>query len=218
MPAVAEQHHRTQRRQPRQFEFSGRGLAELRRKLAQHADIVRGLEALGENQRLAAHFVERVFQLDRAIGRIDIDQNEPGLGRGKLSEHPFGIVGRPDADAVAGLKPERQQPSGELVDLAAQFAVGEPHFLVAHDQRWPVRMFVADRVEELADGLADQRDFAGAVDIALLEGGHRVSSGFIKYNVARIERQRNPGTAYPRNPACFSSGYVTSRNSRMPSI
>ena len=180
MPAVAEQHHRTQRRQPRRFEFSGRGLAELGRQLAQHADIVRGLEALGENQRLAADFVERVFQLGGAIGRIDVDQDQPGLGGGELGQHPFRIIGRPDADAVAGLEPERQQSGGELVDLVAQFAVGEPHLLVPHHQRRPSRMFVADRVEELADGLADQRHFAGAVDIALLEGGHGVSSGFVE--------------------------------------
>ena len=185
----------------------GVGMAELGRELAQHADIVRGLEALGEDQRLAADFVERVFQFGDAIGRIDVDQDQPGLGRGKLRQHPFGIVGRPDADAVAGLKPERQQPGGELVDLIAQFAVGEPHLLVAHDQRRPVRMFVADRVEELADGLADQRHFAGAVDVALLEGGHRVSSGFVKYNCSPDEqRSEIRDTAYPRNPACFSSG------------
>ena len=109
MPAVAEQHHRTQRRQPRRFEFSGRGMAELGRQLAQHADIVRGLEALGENQRLAADFVERVFQLGDAIGRIDVDQDQAGLGGGELGQHPFAVVGRPDADAVAGLEPERQQ-------------------------------------------------------------------------------------------------------------
>ena len=180
MPTVAEQHHRTQRRQPRRFEFAGRGLAEIGRQLAQHADIVRGLEALGENQRLAADFVERVFQLGDAIGRIDVDQDQPGLGGGELGQHPFRVIGRPDADAVAGVEPKRQQSGSELVDLVAQFAVGKPHLLVPHHQRRPSRMFVADRVEEAPDGLADQRHFAGAVNIALFEVGHGVSSGFVE--------------------------------------
>ncbi len=39
---------------------------DLRRQLAQHADVVAGLEAVGGDQRLAADLVERVFQLGAA--------------------------------------------------------------------------------------------------------------------------------------------------------
>jgi len=83
-------------------------VTELRRQFAQHADIVRGLEPLGEDQRLAADLVERVFQFGDAIGRIDIDQDETRLRGGELGQHPFRIVGRPDADAVTGMKAECQ--------------------------------------------------------------------------------------------------------------
>ena len=114
MPAVAEEDDRTQRRQPRRLELARRGVTEFRRQLAQHADIVRGLEALGENKRLAADLVERVFELGDAIGRIDVDQDQPGLGAGELGQHPFRIVGRPDADTVAGLEPSVKSPAASL--------------------------------------------------------------------------------------------------------
>ncbi len=128
-------------------------MAEFGRKLAQHADIVRGLEALGEDERLAADFVQRIFELGDAIGRIDVDEDEARFGGGELGEHPFAVVGRPDADAVAGLEPERQQPGSEPVDLLVQFAVAQPHFLVPHHQRRPRRPARAGAVEKLPDGL-----------------------------------------------------------------
>ncbi len=176
MPALAEEDDRTQRRQPRRFELAGRGMAQFRRQLAQHADIVRSLETLGENERLAADLVERVFELGDAISGIDIDQDQPRFGRGELGQHPFRIVGRPDADAVAGMKPERQKSGGELVDLLPQFAVAQSHLLVANHQSrapWPI---VADRIEKLPDRLADERLLARAVYVTQLETGHSVSS------------------------------------------
>ena len=137
--AVAEDDDRAQRRQPCRFKLARRRTGQFGRELAQHADIVRGLETLGQDQRLAADLVERVFKLGDAIGRIDVDQDEPGLGGGELGEHPFAVVRRPDADAVARLQPERQQPGGEPVDRLLQLAVAHAHVLVAHDQRRPVR-------------------------------------------------------------------------------
>ena len=176
MPAVAKQHDRPQRRQPCRFNFSGRRVAELGREFPQHADIVRSLESFGENERLTADFVERIFQLGDAIGGIDIDQDEPGLGGGELGEHPFRVVGRPDADAVAGMKPERQQTRGEPVDLLPQFAIAEPHLLMADHQCRPRRPFVADRVEKPANRLANERLFAYAIDVTERQPWH---SGFL---------------------------------------
>ena len=77
---------------------------ELRRQLAQHAEIVAGLERVGRDQRLAADLVQRVFQLGEPVGRVDVDQDQPGLRGGELRQHPFGVVRRPDADPVAGLR------------------------------------------------------------------------------------------------------------------
>ncbi len=176
MARLTENHDRAQCRQPSGFELSRRRAGKLRRELAQHADIVRRLETLGENERLAAHLVERVFELGNAIGRIDVHQNEAGLGGGELGEHPFAVVGRPDANALAGIKPERQQPGGEPVHGLLQRTVAHAHLLVAHDQRGPVRPFGARRVEELADRVAEQRLFARPVDVALREPSHRASS------------------------------------------
>ena len=142
-------------------------------KLAQHADIVRGLEALGEDERLAADFVERVFELGDAIGGIDVDEDEPGLCGRELREHPFAVVGRPDADAVAGMQAERQQPGGELVDGRPQLAVAHSHLLVAHDERRPRRPFCAGGIEELSDRLAEERLVARPVDVTELQLRHR---------------------------------------------
>ena len=115
--AVADANERGQRRQPLRLQSAGRAAVDLRRELAQHADIVAGLERVGGDQRLAADLVERVFELGQPIGRVDVDQDQAGLGGGELGHHPFGVVRRPDADAVARREPERQQAGGERVDF-----------------------------------------------------------------------------------------------------
>src|SRR5580704_11605030 len=73
------------------------------------------------------------------------------------------------------------------------------------------RPFAASVIEELPDRLADQRYFARAVDVALLERGHGVPSEFCR-SIVLIERQRNPGTMtqLKRRPGfCFAHpGYV----------
>src|SRR5204863_7124905 len=105
------------------------------RQLAQHADIIGGLETLGENERLAAHFVERVLELGHAVRRIDVNQDETGFGAGELGENPFTGVGRPDADAVAGLEAERQKSGGELVNGVPQLRIAEPDILTTNEER-----------------------------------------------------------------------------------
>src|SRR5579883_439829 len=94
--ALADADERGQRWQPLRLKPAGRAAVDLGRQLAQHADIVAGLEVIGGDQRLALDLVERVFDLGEAVGRIDVDEDEPGLGRRKLRDRPFRIVGRPD--------------------------------------------------------------------------------------------------------------------------
>ena len=109
---AADLDHGLQQRQagvPRAARPSSRSMAE----------IVAGLEAGGGDQGAAADLVQRVFQLVGAVGRVDVDQDQAGLGGGELGHHPFGVVGRPDADPVAGLEAQRQQAGGEGVDLRA---------------------------------------------------------------------------------------------------
>ena len=150
----------------------GVAAGDLRRQLAQHADIVAGLEAVGGDQRLAAHLVERVFELGQPVGRVDVDHDQPGLGGGELGDHPFAVVGRPDADPVAGLQPQRDQPGGAGVDPFVQLGIAPAHVLMAHDQRRPVAEALHHLVEMHTDGVADQRHIGGAVRIALCQLGH----------------------------------------------
>src|SRR5882672_6719101 len=58
-------------------------LSKLRDEFANDRDIVAGLEASSGYQRATSHGPQDVFQLAQPIGRIDIDQNQAGLRRGK---------------------------------------------------------------------------------------------------------------------------------------
>ena len=98
-------------RQPRGGKLAGHAAAEFRRQRVDHADVVAGLERGRGDERAAADLVERVFQLGQPIGRVDVDQHEAGLGGGELGDDPLGIVGRPDADAVARLEPSASRPA-----------------------------------------------------------------------------------------------------------
>ena len=174
---VADADQRGQLRQALGLQFAGSAAVDFRRQLAQHADIVAGLERIRGDQRLAADLVERIVELGESIGRIDVDQDQSGLGGGELRDHPLGIVRRPDADAVAGVEPERQQSRGKGVDLGFQLAIAPAHALLAGDERVAVRPSRCHLVEMHAEGFADQRHAGGAVDIALRELGHGFSPG-----------------------------------------
>ena len=101
---AADADQRLQRGQPLRLELARRRAVDLGRKLAQHADIVAALEAGRGDQRPAADLVQRVFELGQAVGGIDVDEDQARLGGGELRDHPFGIVRRPDADALARRK------------------------------------------------------------------------------------------------------------------
>src|SRR5262249_43266020 len=120
---------------------------------------------------LAAAVVERVAELGDTIRGIDVDEDQSGFGGGKLGQHPFAVIRRPDADAVAGFKPEREQPGSNLVDDLPQLAVTETDLLMTDHQRRTRCPRGASFVEKLSDGLADQRPIAGAVHIAEPESG-----------------------------------------------
>src|SRR5262249_671217 len=89
MPAVADENDRAQRRQAAGFEFAGLSTTEFRRQLAERADVIRGLELFGEDERLATDLGQRIFEFGDAVGRIDIDQNETRFGGGELGQHPL---------------------------------------------------------------------------------------------------------------------------------
>src|SRR6476620_7819588 len=63
--------------------------SELRDKLADHCDIVAGLEASSGYQRTAPDGLQDLLQLAQAIGGIDVDENQTGFRRRKLRDRPF---------------------------------------------------------------------------------------------------------------------------------
>ena len=82
----------------------------------------------------------------------------PALAVANCVTDPFGVVGRPDADALARFQTQRQQPGGEGVHLLAQFPVAPVDLLLAGDQARPATPARDRAIEMHADGLAEQRD------------------------------------------------------------
>ncbi len=101
--------HQAQFGQPRRLQPAGRRRRQFGRQFAEHRQIVAGLEPRRGDQCRATRLVQRVVELGHAVGRVDVDEDQPGLGGGELGHHPFGVVRRPDADPLAGFEPERQQ-------------------------------------------------------------------------------------------------------------
>src|SRR5207237_6701794 len=81
---------------------------------------------------------------------------------------PFGVVRRPDADPLARQEAERQQPARKGINPLLEVAIAPAQLLVPHDQRVMFAEPLDGAVEMDADRLADQRDRAGAMDIARL--------------------------------------------------
>jgi hypothetical protein len=155
----------------RGVQIAGRRGREFRRQLAQHADIVAGLEARRGDERDAARFVERVFEFGQAIGRVDVDEDQAGLGGGELGDDPFGVVRRPDADPLAGLEAERDEAGGEGIDLALQLAVIPAYvwWRTISASRSGKRSTMRSKCTPIVSPISGM--IAGAVDIARLRHG-----------------------------------------------
>ena len=154
-------------------------------------EVVRGLERRRQDQRLALDLVHRVLELGAPVGRVDVDQHQPRLGGGELGQGPFRAVGRPDADPVAALQPQRHQAGREIVDAAAELAPAPAHVLVAHHQRLAVAVGLDRAVEEGADGLADQLLVGDAVVVGDL--GHARDISGRPAAPQLISREGRPG-------------------------
>src|SRR5262249_47908782 len=124
------------------------------------------------DQRLAADLVECVFELGQPVGRVDVDEDEASLRGGELRHRPLGVVGRPDADAVAGLEAEGDEAGGQRVDLLLELPVGPADVLLADDERVALGKARRDAVEILADRLADERRLAPAMHVAAVQPRH----------------------------------------------
>ena len=115
-----------------------------------------------------------VFEFGEAVGRVDGDEDEAGAGGGELGDDPLGVVGGPDADAVAGGEAECEEAGGEFVGLFGEFAPGPADGLRGCDEGGAVAGAFDEAVEMAADGFADERLPGGAAGVADwgLPGGH----------------------------------------------
>ena len=125
-------------------------------QVVEHRDIIAGPECGGADEAGALDFVEGVFEFPDAVAGVDVDQNQARFRGGELSDDPFGIVGGPDADALAGLQAEGDKTGGEFVDLAAELGVGPANVLVADDKGFIVSEAFRCRVEGRADSGLDK--------------------------------------------------------------
>src|SRR6202051_2672348 len=141
-------------------------VSQLRDKLADHRDIVAGLEASSAYQRATSHGSQDVFQLAQAIGRIDVDENQTGFRRRKLRNRPFGTVRGPNPDPIPGLQAESQKPRRECVGTRFELRVGPANLLVRNDQGFRRPTGRAYFVQKGADGLSNQRRSTVAMHVA----------------------------------------------------
>ena len=144
-------------RQPRRLEPAGLAHRELRRQRLDHLEVVRRFEAHRADQRAAADLPERIFELDQAIGGIDVDQHQADAGGRELRHQPFPAVRRPDADAVALLEPEAEQAGGKRIDRLGQLVPGEALVLLDEHRCVARAVGLGGRGKQRRNGFVQQR-------------------------------------------------------------
>ena len=164
---AADLDHRAQLRQPRRVQFARLRCRKLRQQRVQHLHVVGGLERGRGDDRRAADLGEREFEFAQAIGGIDGDENEPGLGGGKLRQRPFRPVQRPDADPRAALEAEREKARGQRIDAFGKFLPGPAHVMARRNQRLAIAPALRGLIEAAPDGVAEQRRVGDAADVAV---------------------------------------------------
>ena len=172
----------------------GRKLGQQR---VQHLHVVGGLERGRRDDRGAADLGEREFEFAQAVGGIDGDENQPGLGGGELRQRPFRPVQRPDADPRAGFEAEREKARGQRVDPLGQFLPGPPDAMAWRNQRLAIAPAPGRRIEAVPDGFAEQRRIGNAANIAVRNFGQVRSPcagrEFPRASWARLRPRATPG-------------------------
>jgi hypothetical protein len=113
----AQADHDLQAGQAMGAQQAGFAVGQLGRQVGQHRQVVAALEGRRQDQRPAADLVEGVFEFAAAIGRVDVDQHQPGLGGGELGQRPFVVVLRPEPDPLAGRQAQAAQAAGQRIHL-----------------------------------------------------------------------------------------------------
>ena len=164
---AADLDHRAQLRQPRRVQIAWRRFRQFRHQRVQHLHVVAGLERGGGDDRGAADLGEREFEFAQAVGGIDGDENEPGLGGGKLRQRPFRPVQRPDADPRAAFEAEREKARGQRIDPLGQFSPCPSDAVAWRNQRLAIGPAPRRLIEAASDGVAEQRGIGDAANITI---------------------------------------------------
>ena len=145
--------------------------------LREHPHVVAGAERAREEQEPHPRLPQRVAQLRRLVRRVDVHEDRSRPGRGVLGHHPLEPVGGPDAHALPGLDPAREQGSRHHRGLGPELSIGGPVALRADDQGVPLRETLGGAAEILADRLPEKGNRAGAVGVGEHDGTSRRDTG-----------------------------------------
>src|SRR5204863_2529045 len=115
--------------------------------------------------------VERVLELARPVGGIDVHEDRPHRSSCVLNDDPLVAVGRPDPDAVALLDPPGHQATRDLLALGHQLVVGGAVALVRRYEGLTVAETGSGAAQVLEDGFAEKRFLACPMDVAQLSHG-----------------------------------------------
>jgi hypothetical protein len=88
-----------------------------------------------EEKRAHARFAQDEGQFMRAIGGIDVYQDNAGQRAAELKNRPFGAARCPHSHAVAGMQSEGPQARRDALRLMRVLRPCEPDVLMAADER-----------------------------------------------------------------------------------
>ena len=138
------------------FEGERIGVARTVSRVIEDGAIVGAGIALPEEQGADAGFPEDVAEFVRAVGGVDIDEDDAGAGGGVLHEDPLDAVAGPDAGAVAGGESEAGESAGDAGGFAIELTPGEADVLMADDEGFAIGKTGGGIRESLGDGLLEE--------------------------------------------------------------
>src|SRR5258706_6160933 len=143
-----------------------------------------------------------MLELAHAVGRIDVDQDQPRLRGRKLRDRPLRAVRGPDSHPIARFETQAQQAGGERVGARLELRIGPAHALVGDHQRESRAVAPGDLVEAGSDRLLDQGRRAVAPHVALLR--HGVHSYLPSNVISGGSTLSSKALAVLMNPRCTS--------------
>ena len=136
-----------------------------------HRGVVGCPEGGSGHQQADARLVDHVREFVGAVRRVDRHQDRADLRGGVLQDRPLRAVRRPDADPIALVDAQPDQPVRERQHVMVQPRIGPPPSGEPVDQGLAVGMSHRHPVEILADRLAEQWLVTSAVGVRRHDGG-----------------------------------------------